>query len=175
MNPDKAKPYLDEILKLLAVSPPQFFELVVSNAPGLLRRGYSPEPLEDSFLVWFWKELDEGVRCAVRFELSRFFNPSSFKITVLRRRQRATVNRDKPYAPIILDLRNVASLLFGKELFPPNRFDWDFSNEVTLIQQIVEAQKATIEYGIPWIEDPNSNAGKLRTLMRRQMQSKGAK
>ena len=154
MNSDDANPYLGEVLGLLAVLPPRFFELVVSNVPELLQRGYSPEPLEDAFLVWFWKELDEGVRCAARFELSHFFNPSSFKITVLRRRQRATVNRDKPYAPIILDLRNLASLLYGIELFTPSQFDWEFSDETTLIHQIAEAQTAVVKYGLPWIEDP---------------------
>jgi hypothetical protein len=93
-------------------------------------------------------------------------------ITVLRRRKRAIVDRDKPYAPIILDLRNVASLLFGKELFASGQFNWDFNNEATLAQQIVVAQAAIVEYGLPWIEDPKSSVGKLRKRMRERRQER---
>ena len=169
---DDANPYLQELIRSMSVSPGRFYELVVSNAPELLRRGYMPEPLEDVFLVWLWKKLDEGVRCAVRFELLPYSNPQVFKVTVLRRRQRATVDREKPYAPVILDLRNIASLLFGKELFTPDRYYWEFSDEVTLLQQIAEAQSAILEYGLAWIEDPKSSVGKVRTLMRKRMQSR---
>ena len=165
-------PYLEGLIRSMSVSPKRFYELVVSNAPELLQRGYMPEPLEDAFLVWLWKKLDEGVRCAVRFELLPYSNPQGFKVTVLRRRQRATVNREKPYAPVILDLRNVAGLLFGKELFTPDRHYWKFRDEVTLLQQIAEAQSAILEYGLPWIEDPKSSVGKVRKLMRQNLQSR---
>src|ERR671925_578264 len=170
MNADNGNLYSEEIVALMNIPPRRFSEVVVSNVSELMRRSYSPEPSEHPFLVWLWKHLDEGVRCAVRFELLPYFNPQGFQVTVLRRRQRAIVNRGKPHAPIILDLRNVASLLFGKELFSPDRYYWHFSDELTLIQQVTQAQIAIIEYGLPWIEDPKSNTGKVKALMRKEMQ-----
>ncbi|GEM_PF-6257927 len=172
MNADNGNIYSAEIVELMNVPPTQFSDVVVSNVSELMQRGYSPEPSEHPFLVWLWKQLDEGVRCAVRFELLPYFDPQGFQVTVLRRRQRATVNRRQPYAPVILDLRNVASLLFGKELFAPGRYYWNFSDEIALVQQIAQAQSAILEYGLPWIEDPQSNTGKVKALMRKEMQAK---
>ena len=117
MSSHNSNPYLDEILALMIVSPTRFFETVISNVPKLITQGYEPESFEDPFFAWLWKEVDEGVHCAVRFELMLNYNPQGFKITVLRRRQRTSVNREKPYAPVIWDLRNVASLLLARSYF----------------------------------------------------------
>lgn len=157
-----------DIAALMKIKPSQFRHLVIANVSDLNLLGYQPDnALENEFIVELSKQLADGVWSRIRFQLLPWWELQAFNVYVLRRRTSSPLDYANPYAPVILDLQNLSSLLAGGNIFPPDNFMWEFADKVSLISEITKAQASIIKFGIPWIEDPKSNVAKIRKLMKK--------
>jgi hypothetical protein len=128
----------------------------------LINHGYELERDPPMHSVEFRKLVITGVYCLIRFQLIHIPDISIFQVVLIRRRLENFSIEDHLYKPLYLDLVNLITGLYKKEIFPPEQYAWDFTDEASLLAQITTAQALIIEYGLKWLEDPASNIDWVR-------------
>ena len=64
------------------------------------------------------------------------------------------IGRD--YEPLYLDLRNFMLVLNQVDIFPPRQYGWEFTDEPSLLKQLVSVEQMLINNAIRWLEDPTT-------------------
>ena len=122
--------------------------------------GYKPERQSIGEILPLWKSVDTGVRFGIQYELlPHFIDPiRSFQISLIRLVQQDDSYRvNSEYTPLAIDLYNFMWGVHKREIFPPGIYEWEFSDQASLLALLEQAQSWLVEYGIPWLEDPLSN------------------
>lgn len=131
--------------------------------PVLTQHGYGPSSLQiiedDDHSVQFEKMLAEGICCLIDFQRSRHYIPPTLEFQVFLMREQLTdsARSNVCYAPLGIDLRNVMKGLHRVDIFVPQVYTWEFTDRQSLSERLEHALSLVLTYGIPWLEDPNSN------------------
>jgi hypothetical protein len=135
------------------------FESIVKNSTlRLTELGYQFQNETSLYAVEFWKIPFTGVYCLIGFDLfESSVLPYKFKILLIRRRLEDFTDDESRYSPLYFDMRNLMLRLHRIDIFPSNQYAWEFIDETSLINQVLNAQSFVVEYGINWLEDPKSN------------------
>lgn len=148
----------------------EFAAIVVEHVPALSAKGYQRERLEmgdEGGYVEFEKELIPGVRCIIQFQwfpyLSKYEagEPMRFQLSFIRLRSPEYAGESHLYGPLNLGLRNIIIFEYGVNP-PPVGGDWKFTTESELVEQLGVVQDLILRYGIPWLEDPDSNIDSVK-------------
>ena len=136
----------------------RFKRAVLQTMTLLTELGYQPiKSGHESGIVEFWKDLTEGVRCEIEFQLRQFYEAHVriFTVGLYRIRLPSFPQDDPRFARLAIDLPNLMWFIYKTDS-APSHSGWEFTDESTLGEQLLHAQNLLIEYGIKWLEDPLS-------------------
>lgn len=135
------------------------FKQTVLRAATLMReRGYQPSQSHPApEVVQFWKEPATSVLCTVAFQLRPHSSPPvrSFEIELRRARLPNFPIDDSRYTPLIGDLPNLMWFVYNVRVLPVGKH-WEFVDEQSLHDQVMNVQMWLKDYCIKWLEDPQS-------------------
>lgn len=135
-----------------------FRDVVHRAATKILEHNYQIQETSSLYTVEFQNVPVMGVYCLIGFDLvEASVIPNKFKVLLIRRRLEDFLNEDSLYKPLIMDLRNLMLGLYKINIFPPKHYDWEFIDVESLTKQIEHAQEYIVNYGITWLEDPDSD------------------
>jgi hypothetical protein len=109
-----------------------------------------------NFSIPYQKVLQAGISSNIDFDLKHAHSATSqfFSITLYRINE----HKDTVSYPTLfkVTLRNL--LLFEYQINPflPDKLRWEFSGEEQFIAEMTKAFNLLVQYGIPWLEDPDS-------------------
>jgi hypothetical protein len=136
-----------------------FYNAVMQLAEILEEKGYLATPSEDEHrLVEFTKPIGRGIVCTVSFQWleARLLARQEFNVSL--RRLRSSNKHLEGYMNLRMDLPNILRGLYGIDPFPEGHIGyWRFHSKEELHQHLGKVQPLIINYGIPWIEDLESN------------------
>lgn len=142
----------------------RFRRTVLQTITLLTEVGYQPIKSDhESGIVEFWRDLAEGVRCKIEFQLNQFYLAPvrAFTVGLYRIRLPSFPQDDSRFARLAIDLPNLMWFVYKIENTPPNSH-WEFTDEPALREQLLHAQNLLKEYGIQWLEDPQSTESWVR-------------
>ena len=138
-----------------------FHAVVMSHADALADRGYVHNDSEFVHDVEFTKAIEPGIDCTVMFQwMDRggFAPANEFNVVFRRLRSLDAKGDVAAYINVQMGLRNLLRGVYGQDPLPKDHFAyWTFQTEAELRKRLEEVEPLIMEYGIPWLEDPNSN------------------
>lgn len=140
----------------------EFRKIIHHATKELVEYGYHIQKESPIYLVEFGKVVSIGVLCIIGFQPLHVPEIDMFQITLIRRRMKDFPVEETNYKPLYIDLRNFMLGFYKKNIFPPKQYDWKFTDEASLMEQVANAQLLVVEYGIKWLEDPKSNVDWVR-------------
>jgi hypothetical protein len=97
----------------------------------------------------------ENVDCIIEFQLKQIYSPPMREFNVRLLRYHTPMDSEL-YPPIGATLRGLVSLGYGVDIFPKDKFLWEFTNAEELRAELMHARYYLDKYGIKWLEDPTS-------------------
>jgi hypothetical protein len=152
-------------VKILELDFETFKQIVLQNIERLNESGYHYEERGIPDVVYLAKPLVSGVHCRIGFQLKwHFFSPvQRFNVWLYRTRTKDFPEENVSFLPLVINLRNLMGSVYQIQVFAPGQFFWEFTDEQSLAKQISSVEKLLLDYGIRWLEDPDSDIQWMRS------------
>lgn len=124
---------------------------------SLQQRGYyfaAGSDMEILGGVEFRKLIQGEIIYLASYKLNKYFTPpnQSFMIYLSRARFDTPLLGAISHGSTPIGLRNLLWGFYEVDPFPPDKYEWEFSNSIELRKSLNEATLVLIEYGLPWLE-----------------------
>lgn len=136
----------------------RFKRTVLRAASALMQQGYqlsAPQPA--SRAVQFYKKTTTGVCCYIEFDLKDWptLTGREFDVVLLRRRLLDFPTDEIRYEGLGISLSDLMWYVYEYAEVPLVHY-WEFTDEQNLYEQLIRVQSLVIDYGIRWLENPES-------------------